>query len=151
MNLNKAMIIGNLTRDPEVRTTPSGQTVANFAVATNFTWNDANGQKQEKAEFHNVVTWRKLAEIVGQYLKKGSKVYIEGRLQTRSWDDQSGVKRYRTEIIADQMIMLDKASDAARTTTNEGEQPSPADNHEQPESTKTPPAEEEINVEDIPF
>ena len=118
MNLNKAMIIGNLTRDPEVRTTPSGQTVANFAVATNFTWNDANGQKQEKAEFHNVVTWRKLAEIVGQYLKKGSKVYIEGRLQTRSWDDQSGVKRYRTEIIADQMIMLDKASDAARTTTN---------------------------------
>ncbi|HLD27976.1 MAG TPA: single-stranded DNA-binding protein, partial [Patescibacteria group bacterium] len=108
MNLNKAMIIGNLTRDPEVRTTPSGQSVVNFSVATNFTWTDETGKKQERAEFHNVVAWRKLAEIIGQYLKKGSKIYVEGRLQTRSWDDQSGVKRYRTEIVADNMIMLDR-------------------------------------------
>lgn len=107
MNLNKAMIIGNLTRDPEVRTTPQGQSVASFGVATSFVWNDANGQKQEKVEFHNVVAWRRLAEIVGQYLKKGSKVYIEGRLQTRDWVGQDGVKRYRTEIIAENMIMLD--------------------------------------------
>src|SRR4030042_1350340 len=107
MNLNKAMIIGNLTRDPEVRTTPQGTSVASFGVATNFVWTDASGQKQEKAEYHNVVAWRKLADIIGQYLKKGSKVYIEGRLQTRDWTGQDGVKRYRTEIIAENMIMLD--------------------------------------------
>ncbi len=106
MNLNKAMIIGNLTRDPEVRTTPSGQTVASFGVATNLIWNDANGQKQQKVEFHNVVAWRKLGEICGTYLKKGKQVYIEGRLQTRDWVGQDGVRRYRTEIIADNMIML---------------------------------------------
>ena len=106
MNLNKAMIIGNLTRDPEIKNTPTGQTVASFSVATNFVWNDASGQKQERVEFHNVVAWRRLAEICGQYLKKGSKVYIEGRLQTRDWTGQDGVKRYRTEIITENMIML---------------------------------------------
>ena len=103
------MIIGNMTRDPEVKTTPSGQTVANFSVATNLVWTDQSGQKQEKAEFHNIVAWRKLADICGQYLKKGGKVYVEGRLQTRSWDDQTGNKKYRTEIIADNVIMLDRA------------------------------------------
>ena len=97
MNLNKAMIIGNVVRDPEMRTTSGGQNVTSFSVATNMVWKDAQGQKQEKPEFHNVVAWRRLAEIVGEYLKKGSKVYIEGRLQTRSWDDPSGVKKYRTE------------------------------------------------------
>ena len=106
MHLNKAMIIGNLTRDPEVRTTPSGQTVATFGVATNFAWTDQSGQKQQRAEFHNVVAWRKLAEICGAYLHKGKQVYIEGRLQTRDWTDQSGVRKYRTEIIAENMIML---------------------------------------------
>ncbi|MEK7067512.1 MAG: single-stranded DNA-binding protein [Patescibacteria group bacterium] len=110
MNLNKAMIIGNLTRDPEVRTTPSGQTVASFSVATNFSWTDANGQRQQKAEFHNVVAWRKLGEICGTYLKKGKQVYIEGRLQTRDWVGQDGAKRNRTEIIADNMIMLGSAA-----------------------------------------
>ncbi|MBU1036796.1 single-stranded DNA-binding protein [Patescibacteria group bacterium] len=145
MNLNKAMIIGNLTRDPEVRTTPSGQPVANFTVATNIVWTDASGQKQEKAEFHNVVAWRKLAEIVGQYLKKGGKVYIEGRLQTRSWDDQNNIKRYRTEIIADNMIMLDRPGSAPATETATDEQPAPSTDYSQPEPTK------EINVEDIPF
>lgn len=100
------MIIGNLTRDPEVRTTPSGITVATFAVATNFSWTDASGQRQERAEFHNIVAWRKLAEICGTYLHKGKQVFIEGRLQTRDWTDQQGVRKYRTEIIADNMIML---------------------------------------------
>ncbi|MFA5318564.1 MAG: single-stranded DNA-binding protein [Patescibacteria group bacterium] len=109
MNLNKAMIIGNLTRDPEVRTTPSGQTVATFGVATNLVWTDANGQKQQKVEFHNVVAWRKLGEICGTWLKKGKQVYIEGRLQTRDWVGQDGVRKYRTEIIADNMIMLGSA------------------------------------------
>ena len=150
MNLNKAMIIGNLTRDPESRTTPSGQTVTNFAVATNFTWTDQSGQKQEKAEFHNVVAWRKLAEIIAQYLKKGSKVYIEGRLQTRSWDDAAtGVKKYRTEIIADNMIMLDKADDgpSRSVAATQAQQPAPADDYSQAQ----PAPADEINVEDIPF
>jgi len=110
MNLNKAMIIGNLTKDPEVRTTPQGQSVASFSVATNQTWTDANGQKQERAEFHNIVAWRKLAEIAGQYLKKGARVYVEGRIQTRSWDGQDGNKRYMTEIVAESLIMLDRPS-----------------------------------------
>ncbi len=110
-SLNRAQIIGNLTRDPEVRQTPGGQTVATFGVATNFTWTDQSGVKQVKTEFHNVVAWRGLAEICRQYVKKGSKVYIEGRLQTRDWEGPDGVKRYRTEIIADNMIMLDGRRD----------------------------------------
>ena len=147
MNLNKAMIIGNITRDPEVRKTPNGQTVVSFGVATNRRWTDQAGQKQEQAEYHNIVAWRRLAEIVGQYLKKGSKVYIEGRLQTRTWDDQSGTKRYKTEIVAENMIMLDKKgaveqgseSPARSSASNEGVQPEPQS------------GEPEINVEDIPF
>ena len=113
MNLNKAMVIGNLTRDPEIRTTPTGQTVASFSVATNYVWTDQSGQKRDKAEFHNIVAWRRLAEICGQYLKKGSKIYIEGRMQTRDWVGQDGVKRYRTEIIAEKI--------AARTVKEEKE------------------------------
>ena len=163
MNLNKAMIIGNLTRDPEVRTTPSGQTVANFGVATNLVWTDQSGQKQEKAEFHNIVAWRRLAEIAGQYLKKGGRIFVEGRLQTRAWDDQNGVKRNRTEIIAENLIMLDRPggnaaanNNAPSRTSNETVQPAPADNYSQPaslrgEASPVPTVEEEINVEDIPF
>ncbi|MEK7139322.1 MAG: single-stranded DNA-binding protein [Patescibacteria group bacterium] len=142
MNLNKVMIIGNLTRDPEVRTTPQGTNVASFSVATNFVWKDTAGQKQEKAEFHSVVAWRKLADICGQYLHKGSKVYIEGRLQTRDWESQDGVKHYKTEIVADNMVMLDRrGSDggASRPVSP----PAPAASDE--------PVEEEIKVEDIPF
>ena len=104
------MIIGNLTRDPEVKNTPQGTAVASFSVATNLVWTDQSGQRQEKVEYHNIVAWRKLAEICGQYLKKGGKVYIEGRLQTRDWVGQDGVKRFRTEIVAENMIMLDKAT-----------------------------------------
>ena len=107
MDLNKAMIIGNVTRDPETRSTANGQPVTSFSIATNLTWTDQSGQKQQKAEFHNIVAWRKLAEICGQYLKKGSKVYIEGRLQTSDWTGQDGNKRYKTEIVAENMIMLD--------------------------------------------
>ena len=112
MSLNRAQIIGNLTRDPELRQIPGGQVVATFGIATNFSWNDQSGQKQQKVEFHNIVAWRKLGEICGQYLKKGSKIFIEGRLQTRDWEGEDGVKRYRTEIIADNMIMLDRKGDA---------------------------------------
>lgn len=105
MDLNKVQLIGRLTRDPEIRTTPGGQNVASFSVATGYSWTDQSGQKKEQTEFHNVVAWRKLADIVGQYLKKGSQIYIEGRLVTRSWE-KDGHKNYRTEIITDNMIML---------------------------------------------
>jgi single-strand DNA-binding protein len=111
--LNKAMIIGNLGRDPEVRTTPSGQPVANFTVATNRKWKDREGNLQEKTEWHNVVCWGKQAEIAGQYLTKGKQVYVEGRLETRSWDDKThGDKRYRTEIICDSFQMLGRRGDS---------------------------------------
>ena len=133
MNLNKAMIIGNLTRDPEIKTTPTGKTVSSFAVATNLVWKDQSGQKQERVEFHNVVAWGKLAEICGQYLHKGMKIYIEGRLQTRDWvGQQDGVKRYMTEIIADNMIMLDRAG--AQSSAPAEQPPTP---EEQPSDIQT--------------
>lgn len=179
MDLNKAMIIGNLTRDPETRTTPTGQTVTSFGVATNLVWTDANGQKQSKVEFHNIVAWRKLAEICGQYLKKGQKVYIEGRLQTREWTTTDGQKRQRTEIVADNMIMLgSRMGGGAQTATAApaaGPEPDTSVNPNQNEPTanlgtaeiptvteETPTEEgsrpgsapqggEEVRVEDIPF
>ena len=106
--VNKVILIGNLGSDPEVRYTPNGAPVANFSLATNESWNDRNtGERQERTEWHRLVVWSKLAEIAGQYLKKGAKIYVEGRLQTRSWDDQSGQKRYTTEIVVNDMQMLD--------------------------------------------
>lgn len=107
-SLNKVQLIGNLGKDPELSYIPSGAAVAKFSIATSESWKDDSGNLQERTEWHNIVAWRKLAEICGQYLKKGSKVYLEGKLQTRSWDDKNtGVKRYTTEIVADQLIMLD--------------------------------------------
>ena len=147
MNLNKAMVIGNLTRDPESRTTPSGQTVTSFSVATNLMWTNANGEKQKKTEYHNIVAWRRLGEICAQYLKKGNKVYIEGRLQTRDWEGKDGVKRTRTEIIAENMIMLDTKGGASGTMDTAGSQPASSDDFSQP----VKPGEEEIQIEDIPF
>lgn len=146
MSLNRATIIGNLTRDPEVRTTSTGQNVASFGVATNSTWTDSSGTKQERAEFHNIVAWGKLADICGQYLGKGRKVYIEGRLQTREWDGQDGHKKNRTEIVAETMIMLDRgngapAGQSAQRATATVAAAKPAD----------APVEDEIKVEDIPF
>jgi single-strand DNA-binding protein len=102
MNLNKVFLIGRLTQDPETKTTPSGQMVCSFSIATNRVWtNQATSQKQEKTEYHNIILWRRLAEIASQYLTKGSLLLVEGRIQTRSWQDNSGSKRYRTEIIAE--------------------------------------------------
>ena len=150
MDLNKAMIIGNVVRDPEIRTTPSGQTVASFSVATNLNWTDTQGQRQSKAEFHNVVAWRKLAEIIGQYVKKGGKIYIEGRLETRSWDDQNAVKRYRTEIVADNMILLDRPSSSGGSQSSAA----PRANSQAGSGQSEPPAkadDQEISIEDIPF
>lgn len=107
-SLNKVLLIGNLGKDPELRYTPGGVPVASFSLATNESWKDQDGNLQERTEWHNIVAWRKLAEICGEYLKKGKKIYIEGRIQTRSYDDKNtGAKRYVTEIVADNMIMLD--------------------------------------------
>lgn len=157
MNLNKAMIIGNLTRDPELKNTPSGLPVATFAVATNMIWKDQSGQRQEKVEYHNIVAWRKLAQICGQYLRKGSKVYVEGRIQTRDWTGQDGIKRYRTEIIADNLIMLDRIGGG--NAPMGGGIPMPQSNQQPMEPVINiddemggeNPAEEEIRVENIPF
>jgi single-strand DNA-binding protein len=104
-SVNKVILVGNLGRDPEVRFMPNGEAVANFSIATTENWKDKSGVKQEKTEWHNIVIYRKLAEIAGEYLKKGRPVYIEGRLQTRKWE-KDGVTRYTTEIVADQMQML---------------------------------------------
>ncbi len=105
--VNKVILVGNLGRDPEVRSTPSGQSVASFSIATSRSWRDKEGQQQKETEWHNIVVWGKQAEIAGRYLNKGKLVYIEGRLQTRSWDDkQSGEKKYRTEVVCDNFRML---------------------------------------------
>lgn len=106
-SVNKAIIIGNLTRDPELRYTPNGQAVSSFGVATNRRWTDKAGEQKEDVEFHNVVAWGKLAELTANLLKKGRKVYAEGRLQTRSWEGKDGVTRQRTEIVLEDMVVLD--------------------------------------------
>lgn len=153
-SLNRATIIGNLTRDPEVKQIPSGQSVCTFSVATNRSWNGQDGKKQEATDFHNVVAWGKLAEICGQYLTKGRKVYIEGRLQTHDWEGQDGVRRYRTEIITENMIILDRPGGSVASATGGGKTLST------PVFTPpTPPIQEdralnpddEIKIEDIPF
>jgi single-strand DNA-binding protein len=113
-SVNKVILVGRLGKDPEVKYTQGGTPVAKFTVATNEVWKDQNGEKQERTEWHNIVAWTKLAEICGQYLNKGSRVYIEGRIQTRSWEDKEGNKRYITEIRADSMVMLSGKPDEAR-------------------------------------
>jgi len=151
MNLNRAMIIGNLTRDPEVRTTTTGQSVCTLGIATNRSWTDAKGQKQEDVEFHSVVAWGKLAEICGQYLSKGRKVYLEGRLKTREWQGQDGAKKQRTEIIAENMIMLDKGTGMSAGGVNLGAQAAAAEVVSPGGSGAVLAADQEIRMEDIPF
>ncbi len=150
MDLNRATIIGRLTRDPEVRSTTTGKAVASVSVATGRQWTGADGQKQQDTEFHNVVLWGRLAEIAGQYLKKAAQVYIEGRLKTRDWTGQDGVKRYRTEIIAESMIMLGgpRASVAAGGPSYAPQSIAPV-GESAPDSSGV--VEEEVKVEDIPF
>ena len=161
-SLNKAMIVGNLTRDPELRTTPSGKSVCSFGVATNRRWKDQDGNPKEEVEFHDVVSWGKQAEIISQFLKKGNKAYIEGRLQTRSWEGQDGVKRQRTEIITENFIMLTPKSGGAPEIEKEVEIEKKDDQShtEKKSKSKEPTAaadkpsttdKEEIDLDDIPF
>lgn len=150
MTLNKVMVIGNLTRDPETRTTPAGTAVCTFGVATNRVWTDTQGQKQDEAEFHNVVAFGRLAEICTQYLGRGRKVYIEGRMKTREWTAQDGAKRNRTEVIAENMIMLDRAPGDGKQQFNKRQPAAPPAAAEEsfPEPVH---AKDEIKVEEIPF
>jgi single-strand DNA-binding protein len=146
MDLNKSQVIWRVTSDVELKTTPNGQNVTSFSVATNRTWVDGSGMKQEQAEFHNIVIWGKLAEIASQYLQKWKRVFLEWRLQTRSWEAQDGTKRYKTEMIADNMIMLDSAwSTPPSNDVSTSENQTPAIKKTEPKK------EEEINIEDIPF
>lgn len=146
MYINKAFIYGNLTRDPELRSLPSGIQVANFSVATNRVWKDKEGQKQESAEFHNVVVFGRQAETAAQYLKKGSGVFVEGRLQTRSWE-QDGQKKYRTEIVADRVQFGPRGAN-----TGGGAAPSESDGGQQaPSGDSINYPDEDINPDDIPF
>jgi len=153
MDLNRAMIIGNVTRDPELKTTTGGQSVCSFSIATNMRWTDKQGQQQERAEYHNIVAWRKLAEICAQYLGKGRKVYIEGRLQTRDWETQDGQKRYRTEIVADNMILLDRKGsgpvEAAVGNTNASQASTTGTSKD--EGRDEGLGDQEIRLEEIPF
>jgi len=157
MNFNRAIIIGNLVADPEMRTTPSGQHVCSLRVATNRMWTDKDGAKQQKTEFHSVVLWRRLAEIASQYLKKGNLVLIEGRLETRSWDDPSGNKRYRTEIIAENMQMGPRGAtqeQPPQKDQKDQEKESVPQGEEQPQPKEEIPIieeDEDIDVKDIPF
>jgi single-strand DNA-binding protein len=151
VNLNRATIIGNLTRDPEVRSTPSGQTVATLGVATSRSWVNQAGVRQEETEFHSVVAWGRLAEICQQYMHKGMRVYVEGRIKTRSWDDQTGNKRYRTEIIAEGLIMLDRAPHAGAGQVARPDQPAAMPESSAPHVADMPMDDGEIKVEEIPF
>ena len=143
--VNKVILIGNLGRDPEVRYTKSGTSVATLNLATSESWTDQNGQKQERTEWHRVVAWSKLADIAKEYLTKGNQVYLEGTLQTRSWDDRDGNKRYTTEIKADQMIMLggrrDESSDRGGSSSSPSSPPGPEESPEPFNATE----------DDVPF
>jgi single-strand DNA-binding protein len=152
MSLNRAQLIGNVTRDPEVRQIPGGTNVASFSIATNFVWKDASGQKQEKAEFHNIVAWRNLADICSQFLHKGGKVYVEGRIQTRDWEGEDGVKRYRTEIVADNIILLDKKGAGEGMSYTGSQSEHGGIERQKRESTgDAQVVEGEVAMEDLPF
>ena len=153
MYLNKVFLIGNLTRDPELKALPTGTKVASISLATNRTWKDAQGAKKESVEFHNVVAFARQAEVIAQYCKKGSSLYIEGRIQTRSWDATDGTKKYRTEIVLENFQFGPKGMGAGTGAPMTG----PHSDAEAPQANAKPDLdtieypEEEINLEDIPF
>ena len=160
MNLNRVILVGRLTQDPAIKTTATGQTVCNFGLATNRIWTDQNNQKQEKTDFHNIVLWQKLAEIASQYLRKGNLVLIEGRIQTRSWQDSTGNKRYKTEIVVENMQLAPRTTSKAnfqqqeqqqqqqKQQEQEQEQDIPVIEENKPENQE---GDQEIDVRSIPF
>lgn len=149
-SVNKVILVGNLGRDPEVRYMPNGDAVCNFSIATTDSWKDKNGEKQERTEWHNIVMYRRLAEIAGEYLKKGAPVYLEGKLQTRKWQDKDGNDRYTTEIIADQMQMLGSRGDGGGQSGGGHVQ---SQRQQAPAQRQSAPAPSSGNVpdDDIPF
>ena len=155
MYLNKALIIGNLTRDPELKALPSGMKVCSFAVATNRVYKDKDGNRQDSTEFHNVSAFGRTGELAAQYLKKGQQVYVEGRLQTRSWDGKDGEKKYRTEIIADTVQFGNKVGGSAPgqggASSASSSKPSEMASAPDAPADKIDYPTEEINPEDIPF
>ncbi len=168
MNLNKAIIAGRLTQDPQSRNLPSGQSVVSFSIATNRIWVDQSGNKQEATDFHNIVTFGKLADICSRYLTKGQLILIEGRIQTRSWEDQNGVKRQRTEIIANNMQMgprsasstngqpakpfsQDNSTSQDEIPVIESEEPISQENNEPDSQEDKSKNAEKVDINDIPF
>lgn len=150
--VNLVIILGNLGNDPEVRYMPNGEPVANISIATSETWNDKNtGEKREKTEWHRVTAYRRTAEIIGQYTRKGSKLYVEGKLQTRKWTDNNGVDRYTTEIIADSVQLLDSRGDGNRGHDDHSSRG--GQGHQQPQQNNAPqynpPAQDDFD--DVPF
>lgn len=151
MYLNKVFIIGNLTRDPELKALPTGTKVASISMATNRTWKDAQGQKKESVEYHNVVAFAKQAEVIAQYCKKGSSLYIEGRIQTRSWDGQDGTKKYRTEIVLENFQFGPKTGGASSSGNSSYSDAEAKQSDAKPDLDTIEYPDEEINLEDIPF
>ena len=151
MYINKAIIYGNLTRDPELKSLPSGMQVCEFGVATNRVWKDKNGAKQESTDYHNVVVFGRQAELIKQYIHKGSALFLEGRIQTRSWDAQDGTKRYRTEIVADRIQFGPKPAGATGSYNKDdaGAKPEAKESKDNVPAIEYP--EEEVNADDIPF
>lgn len=144
--VNKVILIGNAGADPDVRYTPEGVPVANFSLATSETWKDSSGERQEKTEWHRLVLWRGLAEIAKSYVKKGSKLYVEGKLQTRSWEDQSGQKRYTTEVVVNEMNLLDGRDEGSSQGQPQGQRTQGA------QSQQAPPYQpSEGDDDDLPF
>ena len=161
MNFNKVILVGNVTRDPELRALPSGQNVANFGLATNRFFNDKSGARQQQTEFHNIVVFGRMADTAGQYLKKGSTVLIEGRLQTRSWQDATGVKKYRTEIVTESLQLGPRPQGQGQTEpltadyqqSGKVKQAQASSQQQPPDDQDIPIIEEndDIDVKNIPF
>jgi len=152
MYINKAMLFGNLTRDPELRALPSGMNVVNFSIATNRTYKDRDGKKQEQTDFHNVVVFGRQADLVNQYLRKGSSVFVEGRMQTRSWE-KDGEKKYRTEVVADRVQFGPKASGggARSASSSQGDDQTPPEDMAGGGGSGIDYPKDDINPDDIPF
>ena len=146
MSVNKAILIGRLGRDPEVRYMPNGEAVCNFSIATSETWNDQHGQKQERTEWHAITLYRRMAEVAGQYLKKGSQVYIEGRIQSRKYTDKNGIERTAYEIIGNEMKMLGGKAEGSSESANTAEPPAPPRRQ-----APAAPAQPVDDIDEIPF